>query len=295
MELRQLRYFAAAARHAHFTRAAEELGIAQPALSQAIASLERELGVRLLERTNRRVSLTPAGSAFLTRASRIVAEVETAAQEMSAYAGGLRGRVVLGTNQSLAEYTLPKILGRFHARYPGVEVALRESLAPEMIAGLRDATMDLAIGDMGETGAGALRDMRFEKLYTDELAIAVATNHPLAERKRVEIAELRAEPFIVFRPGSALTRTLHRLTRDAGFDPRVAFESSDSITVRALVAEGLGVTLFPRSIARPAGPKIAMLSLRPKLVRTISLVRRKVSHGPAVSMFVDFVRDQLLE
>ncbi|HEY8314012.1 MAG TPA: LysR family transcriptional regulator [Candidatus Baltobacteraceae bacterium] len=295
MELRQVRYFMAVARHAHFTHAAEELSLAQPALSQQVAALERELGVRLFDRTNRRVSLTSAGQAFLQRAVRIVADVDAAAEEMSAFAGGLRGRVVLGTNQSLSEYTLPKILGRFHARYPGVEIALREGLAPQMIAGLHDATLDLAIGDMGDATSRALRGMRSEKLYTDELAIAVSVAHPLAARKRIEIAALRDERFIVFKPGSSLTNMLYALARTAGFEPRVAFESADSVTVRALVAEGLGVTLFPRSIAQPAGPAIAMLSLAPKLVRTISLVHRRApAHGPAAQTFLDYVREQLL-
>ncbi|MGZ3563448.1 MAG: LysR family transcriptional regulator [Vulcanimicrobiaceae bacterium] len=294
MKLRQIRYFMAVARHAHFTRAAEELSVAQPALSQQIGSLERELGVRLFDRTNRRVSLTAAGTALLARAERIIADVDATAEEMSAFAGGLRGRVLLGTNQSLAEYTLPKILGRFHAKYPLIEIALRESLAFEMIAGLRNGTVDLAIGDMGDASA-ALRDMRVERLYSDELAIAASTSHPLAGRKRIEIRDLRDERFIIFKPGSALTHTLYGLTRAAGFEPRVAFESADSVTVRALVSEGLGVTLFPRAVARPAGPKVAMLSLTPKQVRTISLVRRKTPHGPAAQTFIDFVREQLLE
>lgn len=293
MELRQLRYALAVARHAHFTRAAAELSIAQPALSQQIASLENELGVRLFERTNRRVALTDAGRAFTERAQRVVSDAEALAQEMSAYAGGLRGRVVVGTNQSLSEYRLPKILGHFHGRYPRIEIALRETLADEMIAGLRAGTMDVAIGDMGEAAAGALREMRVEPLYTDELGIAVAPSHRLAERKRIGLGDLRDEPFIIFRPGSALTNLLYAQARAAGFEPRVAFESADSLTVRSLVAERLGVALFARSIASPPGPRVTLLSLAPRLVRTISLVQRKAGHGPAAKTFIAFAREQL--
>ncbi len=294
MELRHLRYFIAVARHAHFTRAAKELAIAQPALSQQIAQFEREIGVRLFDRSNRRVQITDAGRALLARALRIVADADSVAEEMSAYAGGLRGRVVVGTIQSLSEYTLPKILKRFHGAYPHIEIALRESLADTMIAGMRGGSVDLAIGDMGEAAAGTLREMRVETLFTDELTIAVAPSHRFAERTRIEVADLCDEPFIIFRPGSALTNSLYEQTRAAGFEPRVTFESTDSLTVRALVAENLGVTLLPRSIGTPAGPKIVMLSLAPrKIARTISLVHRASSYGPAAKTFIGFVREQM--
>ena len=112
--------------------------MAQPALSQQIAALERELGVRLFDRTNRRVALTDAGRAFVARAERVIADLEAAAQEMTAFAGGLRGRVVVGTYQSFAEYILPKLLGRFHAEQPGIEVAMREGMADELLSRLRE-------------------------------------------------------------------------------------------------------------------------------------------------------------
>ena len=148
MEFRQLRSAVTIARRLSFTAAAEELAVAQPALSQQIAALERELGVRLFERTNRSVALTDAGRAFVARAERIIADLEAAAQEMTAYAGGLRGRVVVGTYQSFAEYLLPKLLGRFHAEQPGIEVAMREGMADELLTRLAGGTLDVFIGHL---------------------------------------------------------------------------------------------------------------------------------------------------
>ena len=136
MELRQLRYALAVGQRLNFTRAAADLSVAQPALSQQIGALERELGVRLFDRTNRSVRLTDAGRAFMRRAERILADIDRTAEEMTAFAGGLRGRVVVGTYQSFAEYTLPKLMGRFHALYPGIEIALREGMADDLLAGL---------------------------------------------------------------------------------------------------------------------------------------------------------------
>src|ERR1700730_11754656 len=133
MELRHLRYFVAVAQRKHCTRAAEELNLAQPALSQQIQQLERELGVALLERTSRRVRLTPAGEAFLSRAERILAEVEQAQREMQEFAGIKRGRVVIGALQSLDAFHFSALLARFHSRYPEIEIILREEANEELL------------------------------------------------------------------------------------------------------------------------------------------------------------------
>jgi len=293
MEIRQLRSAVAIAKRLSFTAAAEDLALAQPALSQQIAALERELGVRLFERTNRRVALTDAGRAFVKRAERIIADVGAAAEEMTAYAGGLRGRVVIGTYQSFAEYVLPKLLGRFHAENPGIEVALREGIADALLAGLRDGAVDVFVGHLADASP-VTGNFLIEPLYEDELAIAVSARHRLAERSGVRMEELRDEPFVIFRPGSASTHRLNSAARAAGFEPRVAFESEDSLTVRSLVAEGLGVALYPRTLGNTPGPNIALLSVEPqRIMRTMALVTRTDPFGPAVRRFVDFIRDAL--
>ncbi|MEO9170483.1 MAG: LysR family transcriptional regulator [Candidatus Baltobacteraceae bacterium] len=292
MKFRQLRYAVAVGRRLSFTRAAEALSVAQPALSQQIASLEGELGVRLFERTNRRVSLTDAGRAFVSRAEGILADVASVTEEMTSYAGGLRGRVVVGTYQSFAEYALPKLLGRFHAAYPGIEVALREGMADELLASLRNGALDVFIGDLSETSASSEYAFEQAPLYEDELAIAVAPSHPLASRRSVQIGELRGEPFVIFRPGSQMTSRLNALARAAGYEPRVAFESVDSLTVRSLVAERLGIALFPRTLGNTPGPNIALVSLDPPLRRRMSIVTRKTASGPSAQRFIEFIREE---
>jgi LysR family transcriptional regulator, transcription activator of glutamate synthase operon len=289
MELRQLKSAVAVARRLSFTAAAADLAIAQPALSQQIAGLERELGVRLFDRTNRRVALTDAGRAFVGRAERILSDLDAAAEEMRAYAGGVRGRVVLGTYQSFSEYILPKLLGRFHAAYPGIEVAVREGMADALLGGLRSGAIDAFVGDLADAALAA--GFRTESLYEDELVIAVAARHPLASRSSVRIDELRDEPFVIFRPGSASTHRLNQLARDAGFQPRVAFESEDSLTVRSLVAEGLGVAIYPRPLANTPGPNVTLLSIAPnRIMRSMALVTRTTAYGPAAQQFIDFIR-----
>ena len=205
--MRQLRYFAAVARRAHFTQAARDIGIAQPAISQQIAQLERELRVTLLDRTSRSVRLTDAGKAFLKRAERILADVAVAEAEMHEYAGLLRGRIVVGSLQLLSELMLPKLLRRFHARYPQIEIALREDVTDLMLAGLREGELDVALVHLTDPAPGA--DLEVEPLFDDELALAVAPHHRLAASAHARLSDVRDEPFISFRPGSGLNATLH--------------------------------------------------------------------------------------
>jgi DNA-binding transcriptional LysR family regulator len=294
MELRQLRYTVAVAHRLSFTQAAAALSVAQPALSQQIAGLERELGVRLFDRTNRRVVLTDAGRAFVRRAERILADIDRTAEEMTAYAGGLRGRVVVGTYQSFAEYRLPKLLGRFHARFPGIEVALREGMADELLANLEAGAIDVFIGHIKETRYAGDPQFASEPLYDDELVIIVGAGHRLASRGTVQMEDLRDEPFVVFRRGSSVTSRLLVEARKAAFEPRVVFESVDSLTIRSLVAEGLGVALFPRMLGNMPGPNVSLLSLTPeRIIRNVALVTRHAPYAPSAETFIDFIREAM--
>lgn len=300
MELRHLRYFVAVAQRKHFTRAAEELHLAQPALSQQIQQLERELGIALLERTSRQVRLTSAGEAFLARAERILAEVERAQMEMQEFAGLTRGRIVIGALQSLEAFRFSSLLSRFHARYPGIEIVLREKGTEELLELLNAGHLDLSliqiIGDMSPREITE-SVVTAEKLLTEEVVLVVAANHPLAHAQQVTVEELREEPFIAFKPGSGLRRILLQSSLAAGFTPRILFESGDLGTIRSLVAEGLGISMLPRSVAEAAGREVVSISFSPRpLARTILLAwHTHISHAPATAAFLAFIRRDIHE
>jgi LysR family transcriptional activator of glutamate synthase operon len=292
MELRQLRYFAAVARHEHFTRAAEDLHVAQPGLSQQIAQLEDELHVKLFDRTSRRVRLTDAGATLLETVERILADLESVTGEMHQYAGEIRGHVTLGTLQMLAVLRLPKLLRRFHSDYPLIEVALREGSTDELTAGLRSRSLEMALLHFSE--GTAPRGLLSVPLFVDELAVAVPPGHHLAARHSVRFEELRDEPFVGFKPGTAIGRTVAVAAAAHGFTPKVAFESGDALTVRALVAEGLGVTVLPREMAEIGGPEVRIVPFVRPLTRTIELAhlgQRRPS--PATRLLGAFLREQL--
>jgi LysR family transcriptional activator of glutamate synthase operon len=146
VELRQLVYFEAVVRFGGFTRAAEQLHVAQPAVSAQILKLESELGVALLTRTTRRVDLTHAGELFLARAARVLGELEGARGDLAQLTAVLRGRVALGATQVLGPFDLPAGLARFHRRYPGVALALRSGLIADLLTALDAGDVDLVLG-----------------------------------------------------------------------------------------------------------------------------------------------------
>ena len=300
MELRHLRYFVEVAHRKHFTQAAEELSLAQPALSQQIQQLERELGIALLERTSRRVRLTSAGEVFLKRAELILAEAEQAQREMQEFAGLKRGRVVIGALQSLDAFHFSALLARLHARYPEIEIVLREEAHEELLELLKVGTLDLSLLQViGRTQPLELTTLSLatEELLTEEIVLVVSPNHPLASQQQVSMDNLRDETFISFKPGSSLRYILLQRARDAGFAPRIFFESGDLWAIRSLVAEGLGVAVLPRSVAETPGRQIVPLSFSPQpLLRTILLAwDTHVYHAPATTACLDFMRNDIHE
>lgn len=297
MELRRLRYFIAVAHRRHFSQAAEELSIAQPALSQQIRQLERELGVTLFERTSRQVRLTSAGEALLVRAKRILAEVDWAQMEMQEYNGLARGRVIIGALQSLEAFRFSTLLSRFHARYPGIEIILREEATERLLELLNTGQLDLTVIQIIDHSWPlelTASSIVTQKLLTEELVLVAASGHALAHRQHVTVEELRDEPFILFKPGSGLRHTILQRSLAAGFTPRMLFESGELGTVRSLVAEGLGVSVLPRSVAEAPGREVAIVSLDPPTVRTLVLAwHTHVHHAPASAAFLSFIRDDI--
>jgi len=245
MELAQLRYFLAVARHLSFTRAAEALPLSQPSLTNQIRRLERELGVELFMRTTRRVRLTPAGEDFVQAAQQILNLVEAAALEMHEFSGLKRGRVLLGTIPTVGAFSLPPLLAEFRSLYPGVELALQEEGSDVLLQLLLDEAIDLAIVTAGEEHPSGSLERRC--LVVDEMVALLPAEHPLAERAAVALSELAADEFVLFKPGYGLRRVVLDACAAAGFQPRIAFETSQRETIYSMVQAGLGITLLPRS------------------------------------------------
>jgi DNA-binding transcriptional LysR family regulator len=248
VELRHLRYFVAVAEERHFGRAAERLHMAQPPLSQQIRQLETELGVTLLHRTTRRVDLTDAGSAYLDRARAILAAVDEAGVEAQRVADGLVGRVVIGCVGSATYSLLPALARTLREELPGIDFTFRgEMLVPDQVAALLAGRIDLALlrPPVDEDS------LRVRTLRREALIVALPEGHRLAGRRRLAVADLRDEDFIVHvgQGRSVMHGLVTTLCHEAGFEPRIRHEVAETSTLVTFVAAGLGVALVPEPVA----------------------------------------------
>jgi DNA-binding transcriptional LysR family regulator len=290
MDLRQLRYLVALADERHFTRAAAREHVAQPALSQQIRRLEAEVGLALVERTTRHVALTEAGELLVARARRALAEVEAARAEIGELAGVQAGHLTIGAIGTTGPVDLSLLLASFHARYPGVGLTVLEQSSEELAEMLRRDELDLAF--LSVTERVKSHDLGLHRLITEQLVALLPTDHELATRRRVRLAELADGPFVSFREGARLRELLVSAARDAGFEPHIVLESIDMRRIRGLVSRGLGVAIVPRSDADEPGAAVAVAALtEPSLTRDVTLAwRAERRHSPAAAAFLDLTQ-----
>src|SRR6201994_29864 len=295
MDLRQLRYLVALADELNFTRAAAREHIAQPALSQQIRRLEDEVGLALVERTTRHVSLTEAGEVLVVRARRVLAELEAAGTELQGLRGMDTGPVTIGAMHTMGPVDLSLPLALFHDLHPGVGLTVREASSEEMAEMLRVDEIDLAF--LSVTERVESHGLGLHQLVSEELVVLIPVGHPLSGRAQVRMAELADEQFISFRVGARLRELLFAAGREAGFEPRVTLESNESQRIRRLVARGLGVSILPRSDAERPGADVAVARLvEPSLRRDITLAWREGRRlPPAASAFLDLARETFAE
>jgi DNA-binding transcriptional LysR family regulator len=285
MELRQLRYLVALADERHFTRAATREHIAQPALSQQIRRLEQEVGLALVERTTRRVTITEAGRTLVARARRILSEVDAANAEMQALAGVRAGRVTVGTMHTMGPVDVSLALAVFHERHPGVELTVREQSSEELAEMLRDDVLDLAF--LSVTDRMESHELGLHQLVSEELVVILPGDHSLAGEGEVRMVDLADEHFIAYREGARLRELLTFAARHAGFEAQVKLESNESERIRRMVARHMGVAILPRSDAEGPGAEVAVAALTdPALRRDITLAWREGRRlGPAAAEF----------
>jgi LysR family transcriptional activator of glutamate synthase operon len=291
MNLRQLRYLVALADERHFTRAAAREHVAQPALSQQIRSLERELGQPLVERTTRKVAMTQAGEMLVARARRALAELDAAEAELQSLAGVQAGRLSVGALHTMGPVDLSLLLATFHERYPAVELTVREQSSEELAAMLRDDEIDVAF--LSVTERIQSRGLALRPLVSEELVVVLPIEHRLAGNEHLRLRQLIDEPFITFREGARLRELLTAAAALEGFDARIALESNESRRIRSLVSRGLGVAILPRSDAAGPGALIAVCDLvEPSLTRDITLAQRAERRpSPAAEAFVALAMD----
>jgi DNA-binding transcriptional LysR family regulator len=289
MELRSMRYFVTLAEELHFGRAARRLSMTQPPLSQAISGLERELGVRLFERTRRKVALTHSGAAFLDEARATLARAGQAVEAAQRAERGELGRLAVAYLAATAYSLLPLVLRDFSRGFPGVRLDLRELTLPQQFEALRRGDVDVAL--LRPPVADA--ELASEIVLQEPFVLALPAQHPLAALRRVPARRLAEEGFVMFprQPGLVYHDLVMGFCLRHGFTPRVAQEAYQTHTVIGLVSAGIGVALVPASAQRIALAGVAYRPLREATPRSKTAVAwRRLDSSPVVKAFLDVAR-----
>lgn len=284
IDFRQLDLFVAVAEELHFGRAAARVGMAQPPFSQQIRRIERALNVVLLDRTSRRVSLTPAGAALLVEARDLIARRNRAFDAVRQAASGNAGTLRLGFSASSAVGLLPMIVRQVRRDLPDVTLRIDDRDGIDIAAAIRAHALDAAIVRAPFSAEGLI----LETLHQDAFVAVLPTSHPLAARQEVAIGDLADSPFILFpRHGApGFYDTIISLCASAGFSPEIVQEASAWLSVVGLVESGLGITVAPAMAAYACPPGVRPIPLTGTRARAeLVVVYRKGDLSPLVARF----------
>lgn len=282
MELRQLQYFVKVANREHVTQAAEELHVAQSAVSRQIHQLEKELGVELFKQKGRNLQLTAVGQLFCSRVETVLRDLDRAVMEVHEFLDPQQGEIRLGFPHSLGVRMLPAIIAEFKRLYPNVKFRLKQGMFTTLIKDVITAEVDLAfISPLPEqhdliTG---------QVMLTEEMYAILPPGHPLANEQVIALNQLKEDNFILFNKGYSLRPIVLHACLEAGFTPKIAFEGEETDTIRGLVAAGMGVSLLPEvalfqtGSLEPARVRVGS----PQVTRTIGLIYRSDDKLPLVA------------
>lgn len=264
MELRHLTGFIATAEELHFGRAAARLHLAQPALSQQIRLLEKELGVELFHRNTRSVTLSDAGKALLGPAKQVLVDVEIARRSAILGNSEIVGRVIVGFAGASSRNVLPVLARAVRAEQPGIELVLQgQTYAGTAVAEVAAGDLDIGFSRLPVNNQSiATRVYGYERMVA-----ALPSDHPLASRETIRVSDLASEPFVTFpgTQGSTVRDALIHVAMGAGFTPRIMQEAPDSYTILGLVAAGVGVTITVSSVQHINTPGLVYRDLEDEL------------------------------
>lgn len=270
MEIHQLRYFQAVARHGNFSRAAAACHVSQPSLSQQIQKLEAEAGHALFRRTRGGAVLTPHGERLLPRAQAVLGELAAIREEVCGDGDGAR-EIAVGAIPTIAPYLLPALVQRCRRADPRLQLRVAEETTAALVQALREGRLDFGFASPPFPGA---RDLAVEVLREDELLITLPRRHPLLRRRTIAVADVLAFPLVLMKEAHCLSRQTLEVCGRSATDAQVSVDSAQLDTVLALVEAGLGLTLTPRIATRALRHRhVVFRSLSPRpATRQIALI-----------------------
>ena len=292
MELRQLEHLVAVVDVGSIGKAAQRLGVTQPALTQSLRRLERGLDLSLLERGPRGVSPTEAGRTLAARARVILLEARRAHAEMDVVSDRVRGRLAIGCGPSLAATLVPAAVARLLSRYPNLAVTIHEGTLDILLPELEQGALDLAVGTRPENFAQ--RGMDADTLLRDRMVIAARARHPLARRRSVALRDTLAHPWILPAVGDVVRARIEAIFDDAGLAPPIAaVQTNSAAAIHALLVSGDFVTFVPERLIQGAAEAGTLSTLRVAgsgWTREVHVLSRAGALHPAGRLFVSLLR-----
>ncbi|MDA0129557.1 LysR family transcriptional regulator [Vibrio sp. MarTm2] len=289
MDLKRLHYFNQLAKTGNFTKAADQLGIAQSALSTSIKKLEQQLGLKLVNRTERQMSLTAEGQVLLRHAKIILEDVEQAEKELQELKGLTSGVIKFGAPAMLASYFLPDALEQFKKAYPGIQINIHEAGTATLAQMLVNGELDLALirGDREH------EQIRQSLLAQDQIAACVPISHPFAKRSVITLDEFCQQPLVLFKNGYFLRETVNSYCQQNKLTPQVHFETNLPELLKSMVRRQVGIgTCLPILVADD--PELKAIPFDPPIPLQLG-IGWKSSHylSTAAKAFVDFLQGTL--
>lgn len=294
-DLRLLNVLREVALRGSFSAAAESLAYTQPAISQQIARLEKHVGVKLIEREPRGVRLTPAGEVLVRHTERVMAQLAAADEELQDVAAQARGRLRIGSFATAAGTIVPRAVAAFRPLRPSIEVEISLLDPHESIPAVRRGDLEIAITEEGGFESEVDTDgLQIEHLLDDHMWVSLPVDHPLATRPTVDLIDLRDEDwmFACLSGTCADSNVVLRACRDAGFQPRIAYQSDDYFAIQGLVASGMGVALIPGLGLASTRDDVAVRPVKGRPPhRRVAAVTASEPTGGAIPTMLECLRD----
>lgn len=287
MEIRQLECFFETAKLKSFTKAAEALYIAQPAVSMAIKKLEKELGVTLFHRHDRSVRLTVEGERFFVHVQKIFDQIEEARLEMDELRGLERGEVKLGLPSMMGSFYFPNIIVAFKKAYPHLNISIVEDGTKQIQAYIENDEIDMGVIILDQT----IENLEAIPIIEEEMVVCVPSSHLLAKKKEITYEELAQQSLVLFKEGYFQRDVVISRIDQLGLLPKIAFETNQISLTKSLTRKGLGVTLFLKMVIQDDQDLIP-LSLVPPITLSLGLAWKKKTYlSKANQAFVDFIEN----
>lgn len=288
-DLRQLECFCAVARAGSFTKAAEDLGIAQPSLSEQIARLEQALGAALFERLSRRIELTPLGEAILGRAQALLEDAAALPDHFERAREGVHGPLRVGAIPTVLPYFLAPLLKGFTQRFRDVDLHVREGRTAELVDQVLDGMIDVAVLSLPVEGAGLV----MKELFRDPLYLAVPEDHPLASAEKVQLRRLSEERLLILKDGHCLRDETLAVCDRARARFSGQFEADQFLTIFEWIRAGLGVSIVPE-MARSLSQGCRLVDLEPRSSRRVGYIRLERRYlSKALEAFTGYLRESV--